>query len=415
MSWSRRLLIGGVTASLVGTIALVRGFSAAADVAATDAPRFTVDPLWPKPLPDHWLLGSATGIAIDRHDHVFVLNLPNSFNARTEIGASTNPPTGNCCLPAPPVLVFDAAGNLIGHWGGPGDGYHWPAFPAGITVDGDGNVWIGGGGTSDAVVLEFTNEGKFVREFGKPAAPAAAPAPGRGRGGYGGGGVQGPIAQPPGTSSDMASFGAPAGVAVDSRAGVAFVADGYRNRRIAVINLSTGAIERIWGGYGKAPSDAELGEYDPAAPPAQQFRSPVCAHLANDGTLYVCDRGNDRIQLFRGDGTFLREQTIAPATRGEGSVWDIAFSPDAAQRFLYVADGMNDRVTVLDRRTLTPLTSFGDGGRYPGEFTALHSVATDSHGNLYTAETYEGKRVQKFVFNGIGPVTAANQGVVWPH
>ena len=130
--------------------------------------------------------------------------------------------------------------------------------------------------------------------------------------------------------------------------------------------------------------------------------------------VYVCDTRNDRIQVFKKDGSFVKEKAIAPKTLGTGSVWDIAFSRDPQQKYLYVADGMNMQVHIVDRQTLDVLTSFGDGGRQPGQFYAVHSVATDSKGNLYTAETYEGKRVQKFNFKGIAAVPAANQGVLWP-
>jgi DNA-binding beta-propeller fold protein YncE len=146
-----------------------------------------------------------------------------------------------------------------------------------------------------------------------------------------------------------------------------------------------------------------------------QFRNPVhCAEPSNDGLVYVCDRANDRIQVFKTDGTFVKEKQIAPRTLGDGSTWDIAFSPDAEQKFMYLADGKNMKVYIILRETLDVLTSFGDGGRQPGQFFAVHSIATDSKGNIYTTETYEGKRVQKFVFTGMGPVPGADQGVVWP-
>ena len=155
--------------------------------------------------------------------------------------------------------------------------------------------------------------------------------------------------------------------------------------------------------------------YDPSAPLAQQFRNPVhCAEPTTDGLVYVCDRPNDRIQVFQKDGKFVKEARIAPATRGDGSVWDIAFSKDPAQKYLYLADGKNERVYVMDRQSLEILTSFGDGGRQPGQFFAVHSIATDSKGNIYTTETYEGTRLQKFRYKGIGQVKRGNQVLVWP-
>jgi autonomous glycyl radical cofactor GrcA len=174
-------------------------------------------------------------------------------------------------------------------------------------------------------------------------------------------------------------------------------------------------MKRYWGAYGNKPDDSNLGPYNPTAPPAQQFRNPVhCAELANDGTLYVCDRQNDRIQVFTREGKFVKEQFIAKNSLGEGSVWDIAFSKDPQQTYIYLADGRNMKVRILRRDTLEELTAFGDGGRQPGQFFGVHSIAVDSQGNIYTTETWEGKRVQKFVYKGLAPVTAPNQGTVWP-
>ena len=151
------------------------------------------------------------------------------------------------------------------------------------------------------------------------------------------------------------------------------------------------------------------------APPAQQFRNPVhCAEPTPDGLVYVCDRVNDRIQVFRKDGTFVRELMVEPLTRGAGSVWDIAFSKDPELTYIYLADGLNEKVHIIERATLEVLTSFGDGGRQPGQFIGVHSIATDSQGNIYTTETYEGKRLQKFVYRGLAPVPAGSQGALWP-
>jgi DNA-binding beta-propeller fold protein YncE len=182
-----------------------------------------------------------------------------------------------------------------------------------------------------------------------------------------------------------------------------------------VLDMNSGKLKRFWGAYGNKPDDARMPPYDPSAPLAQQFRNPVhCAEPTTDGLVYVCDRPNDRIQVFQKDGKFVKEVRVAPATRGDGSVWDIAFSKDPAQKYLYLADGKNERVYVMDRQSLEILTSFGDGGRQPGQFFAVHSIATDSKGNIYTTETYEGKRLQKFRYKGIGQVKRGNQGVVWP-
>jgi len=394
--------------------------AAASKPSAAQAPRFEVAMLWPKPMPNHWIEGSSVGVAVDAQDHVFVLNIGDAFNARTEIGAAATPPTGECCSPAPSVLEFDQSGELVGHWGGPGSGYSWPQTPSGIAIDKLGNVWIAGSGPNDMQLLKFSHDGKFLMAAGKAVAPppmqapapAAAPA---GRGGRGGrGGRAGPPPTPPNNASTE-SFGGATRISFDASANEAYVADGSRNRRIAVIDMNTGAIKRFWGAYGKTPSDAATPAYSPDAPASQQFGTAVmCAELSSDGLVYVCDRANDRIQLFKKDGSFVKEQTVMPKTLREGSVWDIAFSRDAAQRFLYVADGMNNQVHVFDRQSLALVASFGEGGRVPGEFFALHSIATDSKGNIYTTETYEGKRVQKFTYKGLGPVSTAGRAVLWP-
>jgi DNA-binding beta-propeller fold protein YncE len=202
---------------------------------------------------------------------------------------------------------------------------------------------------------------------------------------------------------------------VDPATNELYAADGYGNKRVVVFDADTGKYKRHWGAYGHVPDDTNPGPYDPSAPADQQFRNPVhCVALAHDGLLYVCDRVNDRIQVFKKDGTFVKEQFIEKSTRGDGSVWEIAFSRDPQQKFIYVTDGANEKVDILLRETLQVLTSFGDGGRQPGEFYAVHSIATDSKGNIFTTETYRGQRVQKFVYKGLGPVTKADQGPPWP-
>ncbi len=379
--------------------------------AAAMAPRFEVDPFWPKPLPNHWILGQTIGVSADSHDHVWIIHRPGSLEAG-EQHATTNPPIAQCCAAAPPILEFDPDGNLAGHWGGPGQGYDFPVSNHGITVDSKGNVWIGGNGRGersargavngqdeegggavdsfhDNMILKFTHEGKFLMQIGKPN---------RSKG-----------------SNDVENVRLAAKIFVDEKRNEIYVADGYGNHRVIVFDSETGKYKRHWGAYGHKPSDANLGPYKPNDPPAQQFRNPVhCAMLAHDDLLYVCDRANDRIQVFKPDGTFVKEAFIEKQTLGSGSVWDMAFSADPQQKYLYVADGENGRVHILDRESLAVLTSFGEGGRQPGEFYGVHSIATDSKGNIYTTETYRGQRVQKFVFKGVAPVTKLDQGVVWP-
>ena len=214
------------------------------------------------------------------------------------------------------MLRYDPAGNLVGSWGGPGDGYEWPMSNHGIYVDHKGNVWIGGNGKADAHILKFTKEGKFLMQVGGLGKNAG--------------------------SNDLGNFGRVAKIWVDPKANEAYVADGYQNKRVAVLDADSGKMKRYWGAYGNKPDDANLGPYDPKAPPAQQFRNPVhCADLSNDGLVYVCDRANDRLQVFKPDGTFVKEQFYARNTLASGSVWDIAFSKDPQQRFIFMADGQN--------------------------------------------------------------------------
>ena len=355
---------------------------------AVMAPRFEVDPLWPKPLPNHWVLGQAIGVTVDDQDHVWMVHRDNLLGAN-EAAASQNPPTASCCVKAPPVLEFDPSGTVVGHWGGPGEGYDWPASNHGITVDYKGNVWIGANEGSDAHVLKFTKAGKFLMQFGKP---------GQNKG-----------------SNDTENFGRPAKIFVDAKTNEAYIADGYGNKRVVVIDADTGKFKRFWGAYGNKPEDTNFGNYDPKVPPIQQFRSPVhCAELSNDGFVYVCDRPNDRIQIFKPDGTFVKEVFVQRTTLGDGSVWDIAFSKDPQQKYLFLADGKNEKIYIFDRASMQILTSFGDGGRQPGQWFAVHSIAIDSKGNIYTTETYEGRRLQKFVYKGLAPVTKTEQGTVWP-
>jgi hypothetical protein len=427
-------LVAVVAGLGVGSALLER--RATVEASGVQAPRFEVDPMWPKPLPNHWVIGNTIGVSVDSKDHIWIIHRAGSLEAM-EVYASSNPPRAECCTPAPAVLEFDEDGNLAGHWGGTdGPGYTWPASNHGITVDYKGNVWIGGNGRGatgapaqnpspgveeagntpvgaapsqtkqtakaapaaarggpplyhDSMVLKFTQDGKFLMAIGKPGASQG--------------------------SNDTENLGLPAKLFVDPKTNELYVADGYGNKRVIVFDADTGKYKRHWGAYGNKPDDKNLGRYNPSDPPAQQFSNPVhCAELSNDNLLYVCDRVNDRIQVFKPDGTFVKEMFIAKNTLGDGAVWDIAFSKDPQQKFIYLVDGSNEKIYIMLRDTLEILTSFGDGGRQPGQFYAVHSIATDSKGNLYTTETYRGQRVQRFVYKGLAAVTKKDQGVVWP-
>jgi DNA-binding beta-propeller fold protein YncE len=420
----RHLLTGAILLAIIGALGIgsaVLEKKSTVEAAAVQAPRFQVDPMWPKPLPNHWIMGSTIGVSVDDRDHVWIIHRPGSLE-NMETYSAAIPPKAECCSPAPPVLEFDQEGNLVGSWGGPGNGYDWPDSNHGITVDYKGNVWIGGNGRGtpaaargpeeggnakqaaqakapagrggpplyhDSMVLKFSRDGKFLMQIGK-------------------------LGQSKG-SNDVDNLGLPAKTMVDPKTNELYVADGYGNKRVIVFDADTGKYKRHWGAYGNKPDDTNLGVYKPDAPVAQQFRNPVhCVELSRDGMLYVCDRVNDRIQVFTPDGKFVKEVFIAKNTLGDGSAWDIAFSKDPQQKYIYLADGSNEKVYIMLRETMEILTSFGDGGRQPGQFYAVHSIATDSKGNVYTTETYRGQRVQKFVYKGLAAVTKKDQGVLWP-
>jgi DNA-binding beta-propeller fold protein YncE len=333
-------------------------------------PQFQVDPLWPKHLPNNWLLGQVSGITVDRFDHIWVVQRPGSLSPR-ERAAEQNPPVSKCCVAAPPVLVFDQSGNLVKTWGGPGQGYQWPESEHGIYIDDNDFVWLAGNGKKDGQLLKFTMDGKFVLQIGKS---------GEGH-----------------DSNSTERLGSPADVAVDVAAKEVYAADGYENRRIVVFDSETGAYKRHWGAYGKKPSDEKLPPYDPAKPASAQFGNPVhCVRIDKDGLVHVCDRTNDRVQVFRKDGTFVSEHFYEKNTRATGSVYELVFSPDKAQKYIYMVDGANGEVRIIDHASKDVLGRFGRVGRQAGEFTAAHNIAVDHQGNIYTAEVATGERIQRF-------------------
>ena len=354
-------------------------------------PQFEVDPFWPKPLPNQWLVGAIAGVAVDRRNHVWVVHRPGTLQPNE---------TRSIWRAAPPVLEFDASGTLVSSWGGPDARYEWPDLEHGIYVDHEDHVWIGGGGEKDAQILKFTRSGGFVLQIGRK--------------------------NQSGGSNDTANLGGAANMVVDAAANELYVADGYVNHRVIVFDSRTGAYKRHWGAYGRRPDDnyfTQAGErlpspfsgvvqhenrpsqYDPDGPPPPQFRIVHSVRIAHDGLVYVCDRTNDRVQVFRKDGTFVKEAFLARQTLGSGSVWDIVFSNDPDQTYLLINDGTNQQIWIVRRDTLQPVGAFGSAGRWAGQFYGAHVMAGDVQGNLYVGETYEGKRVQKFIYRGLGPAT----------
>jgi DNA-binding beta-propeller fold protein YncE len=334
----------------------------AAQTLSPKIPVYQVDPFWPKPLPNGWGIGPVSGISADSRDHVWIVHRQETVK---QAGGT----------PAPPVIEFDAQGTVVQTWGGPGAGYEWPEQLHGINVDGQNRVWVTGNGADDAQILVFTIDGTFIRQIGHSGKMSG--------------------------SNDTANLGHATQARFDAASGSVFVSDGEssQNHRVIVFDAATGAYQRHWGAYGKRPNDAEVvARFDPAVPPPAQFGTVHCLRIARDGRVYVCDRGNNRFQVFQKDGTFLKEQFIAKDdTKGAGSVWDIEFSLDAPQRFMFIADGTNEKVWILDRESLNVVGSFGSSGKAPGQFaTPVHDLTMDSKGNLYTGEAATAGRVQKF-------------------
>ena len=359
-----------VLSALVMAAGLAACTTMTAGVGENPATEYTVDPLWPKTLPGKWGFGAVAGVAVDRHDNIWIVQRPSSFTD-DEKAASFDPPRAKCCVPAPPVVQFDQAGNILRAWGGPGQGYEFPLREHGVYVDPQDNVWIAGNHDRDHQVVKFTADGKFLLQIG--------------------------AAGKTGGSNDTRLLGKPAHMELDAAANELYIADGYGNRRVIVFDATTGAYKRHWGAYGNKPSDDKTAKFDPAASPSRQFGNPVhCVRLARDGLVYVCDRANNRIQVFRKDGTFVKEIFVERNTTQIGSVWDMVLSNDARQRYMYVADGGNNEVHVLVRETGARIGSFGRNGRMAGEFHWVHNIAIDSKGNIYTAEVDTGKRVQRF-------------------
>jgi DNA-binding beta-propeller fold protein YncE len=358
--------------------------AAPAPKAAREAPRFEVDPTWPK-LPPRYIFGQVSSVSIDEQGHAWVLQRPSSLRADQKDKA------------APPVIEFDEQGNFVQAWGGPGQGYDWPEVEHGIYADPKGNVWVGGNGPTDHHLVKFTKQGRFLMQLGKKGASKG--------------------------NADTANVKGAADTFVHTPTNELFVADGYGNRRVIVFDADTGAFKRMWGAFGNRPVDdvpeaakvpedrripaKELTDRDRGP---EQFITPVHAtRVSKDNFVYVSDRGGKRVQVFTLDGKYVTQQFIdryceVPHCGNGQTVASTAFSHDPEQRFLYVASRSPARVWVLDRKTLEPLDSFGRPGVMPGEFYVMHHMNVDSKGNLYVTEVQDGKRVQKFEFKGIQPL-----------
>jgi len=361
-----------------------------------EIPVFEFDPTWPRrPLPHNWTLGVIGGIHVDAHDAIWITHRGNTSGLLAADPLATAP---GCCTSAPAIVVFDQAGAVIKAWGGPdpttpgrtADGFDWPS-EHGIFVDLAGNVWTGcEGGATDTVtgprncgsITKMSPDGRILWQRGRT---------GQTKG-----------------NADTQHFNSPTGITVDEAAREAFIADGYRNQRIAVIDADTGAFKRMWGPFNTPPRDIPRNQLNGGTSGRHEaaglgtFGDSVhCIEMSRDGLLYVCDRGNNRIHVYRKDGTFVKEGFVAPETGRMGSAFDIAFSPDPAQRYLYLADGANQRVHILRRDSLAVLGSFGKPGKGTGELGVVHVMASDSRGHLYVGETSGSNRVMRFTQTGM--------------
>lgn len=332
-------------------------------------PQYKADAFWMQPMPNNWIFGQVSSVAVDHRDHVWVLHRPNSLHP-DEKGRLQNPPQNRCCVAAPAVVEYDANGKVVRAWGGPGAGYDWPKQEHGIHVDKQGNIWITGNESVDQQALKFDGQGGFLMQIGKP---------GKSEG-----------------SNSRTQLGQPASIESDAVAQEIYVGDGYGNKRVIVFDSNTGAYKRHWGAYGAVPDDAKQPNYVPRGTPSKQFGNPHCVKRSRDQLIYVCDRPNNRIQVFQSNGQFMKEFFIDEDTLS-GSLADIAMSNDPQQKYLFVADGSNSEIYILNREDGKKVGSFGRQGRQMGEFRNLHNIAIDSKGNIYTAEAGFGSRVQRFV------------------
>jgi hypothetical protein len=389
-------------------------FSPAPPAGAQAKPVYKVDPFWPKPLPNKWLMQGVPVMVTDKDDHIWVMNRPRDVNP-DETGASTTPPRTDCCIAAPAVLEFDTEGNLLKGWGGPGYVPGWPAegnprpgagAEHGIVVDREGNVWISGSARGDSI-QKFTGDGKLLWDFGHRG---KRPAPGE---------KVEPIAQ---NNQNTDVF--PGGVFffnLDEDAKEIYIVDA---KRVLVYGYD-GNFKRGWGGHGIPLSEIDNDATPPydwksGSPPDQKQFAPAlhCVHFAPDNLVYICERGSDRVQVFTKEGKFVSSFFVHPSTiaRGMecggpgstvygmcGTIYNLTFSHDPQGKYALIADGTNDKVWIQDRKTGEVAGSIGDNGRMAGFFHWIDAIAMDSKGNLYTGEVDTGKRVQKFILtNGDG-------------
>ena len=328
--------------------------------AAQDAPRFEVDPTWPKPLPKGWITGQLGGSCVDSHDHIAVVDRRNITEEEHETS-----------MQAPPILFFDMEGYLVDSFGDP---ERVPDSIHGCVFDTDDNIYVGG--NDDGIIQKYSHDGELLLQIGLRGAFDTSD-----------GTINGQA-----QNSSHNQFFYPSSVAIDPDNGDIYVADGYGNRRVAVFDRE-GVFLRQWGRQATV-TETRAGK-------GGVFTQVVhCIAMSNEGLIYVCDRQGDRVQIFDKMGNFVRNIWIRTGTPevpdARGTAWWVEFSPDPEQRYLYVMNGRNEMVHVLDHQSGEILSSFGRPGHQIGNFTHGHTVSADSQGNLYVAETNYGRRVQRF-------------------
>jgi hypothetical protein len=357
--------------------------ASADDMATAGPPTYELDPSFPPELPNGWVMGVPTSVAIDSRDHVWVLSRPRTV------------PEDQMANGAPAVMEFDADGAFVQSWGGPADGYDWPDTEHGIFVDHANNVWITGinpragnnvSDRADDMILKFTAAGDFLFQKGSYAAS--------------------------GGNADTDNPRQPADVSVHAPTNEAFVADGYGNRRVWVLDADTGAFKRQWGAFGNEPEDAyAIGVARPDPSPREdplvtmgvgpeQFGIVHGIGVSNDGHVYVADRGNRRIQVFTVEGRYVKQGFVNRSGPGPSTVGRVAFSPDPEQRYVYANDFNNGKVWIIERDSLVTVGELGSPGAEPGQLTNLHHIAVDSRGSVFGAEVGQNRRVQKFRIAG---------------
>jgi DNA-binding beta-propeller fold protein YncE len=350
-----------------------------------DVPRFVVDPFFPKPLPHGWVTGEIGGTCVDSKDHVFIVTRGFQTGGLASPEGVGGAPKSQA---SPPVIEFDRDGNVVNAWGDPslvpsgpnaGKNAVLPNGTHGCFVDSQDNVWLAGNG--DGVVQKYSHDGKtLLLQIGTKFVCDTP---------------TGACVNVGAEGSSHTLLNLPADIAVDPTNGDVYVADGYGNHRVAVFDKNKNFLRQM-GGVGTGPGQFASGDGG----------HPHCVVLGQDGLVYACDRGNDRVNVYKKDGTFLYDIPVVPGTAAigtAGSAWDVDFSRDKHQTFLYESDGGNEILWIFDHAARTILAGFGRPGHGAGEFTFLHMMAVDSRGDLYVGETIGGRRIQKFVRQGDVP------------